>query len=127
MRQNFESKQMQLVLLLFGIWSCSLILLSLLILSLKGVHANLLVVLLKGSKILTGLRELSLFHALSNVPVDKGTLGVHQVKLVVQVGPGFPDGSGVGEGADGSVDLGQVTTRDNSWWLVVDANLKQMS
>ena len=62
------------------------------LLSLKRIHAHLLVVLLEGSQVLSGLGELSLLHALTNVPVDEGPLGVHQVKLVVKPGPGFTYG-----------------------------------
>ena len=31
--------------------------------------------------------------------MNKGTLGVHEVKLVIQPGPGLHDGRGVGEAA----------------------------
>ena len=41
---------------------------------LSGLGSDLLVILLKGGKILTGLGELSLLHTLSDVPVDEGTL-----------------------------------------------------
>merc|ERR1712179_666318 len=101
-----------------------LVLLSILALGLKGVHADLLVVLLEGGHVLPGLRELSLLHALSDVPVNKGTLSVHEVKLVVKSGPGLGDGGGVGEHADSSLDLGQVTTRDYSRGLIVDADFE---
>ena len=53
------------------------------LLSLSRVNANLLVVLLKGGEILAGLRELTLLHTLTNVPVNEGTLGVQKVELVV--------------------------------------------
>merc|ERR1719219_2792863 len=59
-----------------------------------------------------------------DVPVDEGSLGVHQVELVVQPGPGLGDGGGVGEHADSSGGLGQITSRNDSWWLVVDTNLE---
>ena len=88
------------------------------------IHPNFLVVQLQSSKILPGLGELSLLHALPDVPVDEGPLGVHQVELVVQPGPSLGDGGGVGEHADGSLDLGQVTTRDDGWRLVVDPYLE---
>merc|ERR1719476_908455 len=100
------------------------ILLSVLALGLEGVHANLLIILLQGGHVLPGLRELSLLHALSDVPVNKGTLGVHEVELVVKPGPGLGDGGGVGEHADSSLDLGQVTSGYHSGRLVVDANLE---
>ena len=41
--------------------------------------------------------------------------------FIIQPGPGLSDGGGVGEHADGSVDLGQVTSGDNGGRLVVDA------
>merc|ERR1719197_1662226 len=88
------------------------------------VESDLLVVLLESSEVLPGLGELSLLHALPDVPVDEGPLGVHQVELVVQPGPGLGDGRGVGEHADSSRDLGEVSARNSSWWLVVDANLE---
>ena len=53
-------------------------------LALHRLSANLLVVLLQGSQVLTGLGELALLHTLTDVPVHEGTLGVHQVELVVQ-------------------------------------------
>ena len=69
-------------------------------LAFNGINAHLFIILLKGSKILTGFRELSFLHALTNVLVDKGTLGVHEIKLVIKSGPGFCNGSGVGQHAD---------------------------
>ena len=55
--------------------------------------------------------------------MDEGPLGVHEVELVVEPRPGLHDGGGVGEHADGPVDLGQVTPRYNGRRLVVDAHL----
>merc|ERR1719474_2546244 len=52
-------------------------------LTLGSLYANLFVVLLKGSQVLAGLRELALFHALSNIPVHEGPLRVHEVELMV--------------------------------------------
>ena len=36
---------------------------------------------------------------------SKAYLGVHQVELVIQPGPGLSDGGGVREHADSSLDL----------------------
>merc|ERR1719284_513305 len=102
----------------------SLIFISFVLLNISTVHANLFIVLLQSSKILSSLRELSLLHTLSNIPVNKGSLGVHQIKLVVKSSPGLGDGGGVGEHADSSWHLGQVSSRNNSWRLIVDANLE---
>lgn len=44
--------------------------------ALSTLSTNLFVILLKGSKILASLGELTFLHTLTNIPVDKGTLGV---------------------------------------------------
>uniref|UniRef100_A0AAG5D4N3 Uncharacterized protein n=1 Tax=Anopheles atroparvus TaxID=41427 RepID=A0AAG5D4N3_ANOAO len=93
-------------------------------LSLSGVHADFLVVLLEGSQILTSLGELAFLHTLSDVPVHEGTLGVHQVELVVKTSPGLGDGRGVGQHAHSTLHLGQIATRHDGRGLVVDANLE---
>ena len=59
-----------------------------------------------------------------NLPMDEGTLGVHKIELMIKTSPGLSDGGGVGQHADGSLDLGQVTSWDNCGWLVVDADLE---
>ena len=58
------------------------------------------------------------------LPVHESPLGVHQVELVIQPSPGLHDGRGVGEAADGAVDLGQVTARHYGRRLVVNTHLK---
>jgi len=92
--------------------------------ALSGLSADLLVVLLKGSKILTGLGELTLLHALTDVPVDESTLGVHEIELVVNAGKSLGDGGGVGHHAHSALDTGQVTSGNNGRGLVVDAALE---
>merc|ERR1711899_574502 len=101
-----------------------LVFFSTLSLGLKAVHADLLVVLLKSSHVLPGLGELSLLHAFSDVPVDEGTLGVHQVELVVKPGPRLRDGGRVGEHTDGPLYLGEVASRHHGGRLVVDTHLE---
>merc|ERR1719408_639798 len=64
---------------------------------LEGLGADLLVVLLEGRKVLTGLGELTLLHALADVPVDEGALGVHEVELVVDARERLGDRRGVGD------------------------------
>ncbi|WAR26379.1 hypothetical protein MAR_012083, partial [Mya arenaria] len=96
----------------------------LLTLTLDGVDTDLFVILLKSGQILTGLGELTLLHTLSDVPVDEGTLGVHQIELVIQTGPGLGDGGGVAQHAHGTLHLGQITTGNDGGWLVVDADLE---
>ncbi len=55
--------------------------------------------------------------------MDKGPLGIHKVKLVIQPSPSLRDDGGVGQTADGSDHRGQVRVGNHSWRLVVDANL----
>jgi len=73
----------------------SSLVLSLLLISVGGVDSNLLVILLEGGEILSSLGELSLLHTLSNVPVDEGPLGVEEIELLIESGPGGRDGGGV--------------------------------
>jgi len=101
-----------------------LVLLALLALSLQGVHPDLLVVLLQGGQVLPRLGELALLHALSDVPVDEGPLGVHQVELVVDSGEDFCDGGRVGYHAAGSHDLGKISARHDGGGLVVNSALE---
>jgi hypothetical protein len=56
--------------------------------------------------------------------MHEGSLGVHEIELVINSGEDLSNGSGVGDHADGSHDLGKITTWDDSWWLVVDAALE---
>ena len=53
--------------------------------------------------------------------MDESSLGVHEIELVIDSGEDLSDGCGVGDHADGSHDLGEVTTWNNSWWLIVDS------
>ena len=87
----------------------------------KDNYTDLFIVLLQGSQVLTGLAELTLLHTLTHIPVNEGTLGVHQVKLVVQPREHLSNGCGVGDHAHSTLYLGKVTAWHNSWWLVVDA------
>ena len=57
--------------------------------------------------------------------MHEGALGVHEVELVVQAGPGLGDGSGVAQHAHGPLHLGQVPPRDHRGGLVVDAHLPE--
>jgi hypothetical protein len=91
---------------------------------LAGLGSDFFVVLLEGGKILTGFGEFAFFHTFTDVPVNEGTLGVHEVELVVKSGPCLGDGGGVGKHAHGTLDLGQVTSWDDGRWLVVNTDLE---
>ena len=56
--------------------------------------------------------------------MDEGTLGVHQVELVVDAGEDFGDGGGVGDHADSALDLSEVAAGNNGGGLVVDTALE---
>merc|ERR1719353_43344 len=101
-----------------------LVLLFFLALAIGGLGADLLVVLLEGGKILTGLGELTFLHTLTDVPVHEGTLGVHEVEFVVNAGQSLGHSGRVGNHCAGAHDLGEIATRHHSGWLVVDAALE---
>merc|ERR1719391_699954 len=101
-----------------------LVFISFPLLNISRVKPNLLVVLLQSCHVFPSLRKLTLLHTLANIPVDKGTLSIHQIKLMVQPCPSLSDRGGVGEHADCSLHLGQVSPRDHGGRLVVDANLE---
>merc|ERR1711903_321705 len=90
-------------------------------LTLSSLNADLFVILLQSSKIFTRLRELSFLHTLADIPVDEGALGVHEIELVVDTREYLSNGCGVADHTDCTHDLGKITTRDDGWWLVIDA------
>jgi len=94
------------------------------LLNVSGVNANFFVIFLQSRQILPGLREFTLLHTLTDVPVDKGTLGVKEVELVVKATPGRRDGSCVGQHAHAARDLGKITARDVSRRLIADTKLE---
>merc|ERR1712176_1188541 len=58
------------------------------------VEANFFIVLLESSHIFSCFGEFTFFHTFTDIPVDKSSLSVHQIELVVKSGPGFSDCSG---------------------------------
>ena len=56
--------------------------------------------------------------------MDKGSLGIHEIEFVIETSPSFGNGSGVGQHAHGTLDFGEITSRNDSGWLVVDADLE---
>jgi len=56
--------------------------------------------------------------------MDKGSLGIHKIELVIQSGEDFSDGGRVRDHAYSSHNLGQVTTGNNGGGLIVDTNLE---
>mmetsp|Transcript_18196 Transcript_18196/g.25015 ORF Transcript_18196/g.25015 Transcript_18196/m.25015 type:complete len:226 (-) Transcript_18196:711-1388(-) len=105
----------------------SLVLLAevfLLTLTLSSFSTDLLVILLKSSKIFTGLRELTFFHPLSNVPVHERSFCVHEIKLVVNARQGLGNGGGVGNHAHSALHTGKITTRHHGGRLVVNTALE---
>merc|ERR1719397_1504791 len=64
------------------------------------------------------------FHTLSDIPVDEGTFGVHEIKLMIETGPSFGDGCGVAQHAHSTLYLCEIATGDDCGWLVVDSHLE---
>merc|ERR1712050_544290 len=102
----------------------SLVFFSFFTLTFQRVHTNFFVIFLQSSQIFTSFRELSFFHTFTDIPMNKSTFGVHQIKLVIQTGPSLSNGSCDGQHTNCTRNLGQVSTRNNSWWLVVDTDLE---
>merc|ERR1711981_974235 len=98
----------------------SVLLLVVLTFTLGGLNSDLLVVLLEGGKILSGLGEFTFLHTFTDVPMDEGSLGVHKIDS----GEDLSDGGGVGDHAHGSHDLGEVTSGHDSGGLIVDTALE---
>ena len=92
--------------------------------SVSGFGTDFFVILFEGGEIFTGFGEFTFFHTLTDVPVDEGTLGVHEIELVIDAGEDFGDGGGVGDHADGALDLGEVAAGDDGGGLVVDTALE---
>ena len=90
----------------------------------NGVGTNFFVVLFQGSQVFTSLSEFALLHTLRNIPMDEGTLGEHQVEVLVSAAPNLSDGSGVGDHEAGTLDLSKIAAWDDSGWLIVDTNLE---
>ena len=102
-------------------WQRSAFFLSL---SFSGFNSNFFVVHFKGSKIFSDFREFSFFHTFSNIPMYKGSLGIHQVEFMAKSWEDFGNGGGVGNHADSSHDFSEITSWDNSWWLIVNSDFE---
>jgi hypothetical protein len=57
-----------------------------------AVDSNFFIILLESREIFTSLGEFTFLHTLSDVPMDKGTLRVQEIELVIETGPGIGDG-----------------------------------
>merc|ERR1719326_109299 len=90
-----------------------------------SVGEDIQVVLLEESKILTGLRELTLLHTLTDVPVDEGALGVHEAELGNEtLLEDAADGDVVSDHADVTWRVGHVVGLDSLGGLVVKTDLE---
>merc|ERR1712177_175148 len=90
-------------------WCLELLVLSLLVAGALG--EDIQVVLLEEAQVLAGLGELTLLHTLTDVPVDEGALGVHEVELGDQaLGEDAADGDVVRDHDDVPRRVGDVVT-----------------
>merc|ERR1719277_1253386 len=88
------------------------------------LNANLFVVFFKGRQIFASLAELPFFHTFSNIPVDKSTLAVHKVELVINARENLCNGRRVADHTASTHYLRQVASRNDCWWLVIDATFE---
>merc|ERR1712054_650631 len=56
--------------------------------------------------------------------MHESSLGVHKIELMIKSGEDLSNGSRIRNHADGSHDLGEITTWHDGWWLVVDTALE---
>ena len=66
-----------------------------------------------------------LLHSFSDIPVHKGTLGVHEIELVVDTRESLGNGGGVGNHAHGTLDTSEISCGHDGWRLVVDTALRK--
>jgi len=91
----------------------------------RSLGKNIQVILLEESKIFTGFGEFSLFHTLSDIPVDEGSLGVHKVELGDKsLGEDSADGDVVGNHDNVSRGISDIISITKLWGLVVESNLE---
>ena len=57
-------------------------------------------------------------------PVNKGTLGVHEIELVIDTAKGLGDSSCIRYHANGTLDTCKISSRNNGGRLVVDTTLE---
>merc|ERR1712167_212508 len=84
----------------------------------------LLIVLFKRSQVFTSFTELALLHPLTDIPVHKGTLRVHEVELVVDAREHLRNSGAVALHTDRAHHLRQVAARHHRGGLVVNAALE---
>mmetsp|Transcript_60546 Transcript_60546/g.69081 ORF Transcript_60546/g.69081 Transcript_60546/m.69081 type:complete len:448 (-) Transcript_60546:113-1456(-) len=92
--------------------------------TLGGFDSDFFVILLEGSQIFSGFGEFSFFHTFSDVPVNESSLGVHKIELMIDSGENFSDGSRVGDHANSSHDLSQISSGNDGGRLVIDTALE---
>jgi hypothetical protein len=56
--------------------------------------------------------------------MDESSFGVHQIEFVIESGEHFGNSGGVRAHTDGSHDFGQVTSWDDSGWLIVNSDFE---
>ena len=56
--------------------------------------------------------------------MNKSSLGIHKIKLMVQTSPSFSNSCSVWQHANCAWHLGQISTGNNSWRLVVDTDFE---
>merc|ERR1711997_1000716 len=101
-----------------------LVFFSFIFFSFKRIHSNFFIIFFQSCQIFSSFGKFSLFHTFTNIPVDKSTFGVHQVKLVIQSSPSFSNSSCVAQHADCSWYLCKISSWYDSWWLIIDTYLE---
>lgn len=56
--------------------------------------------------------------------MNEGTLGIHEIELVINAAECLGNCGGVGNHANGTLDTCKISSRNNRGWLVVDSTLE---
>merc|ERR1712024_217662 len=88
------------------------------------ISTDFFIIFLQCSQIFTSFGKLTFFHTFTNVPMDKGSLGVHKVKFMVDSSKDFSNSSRVGNHCTCTSNLSEVSIWNLSWWLIINTTLK---
>jgi len=94
------------------------------ILTFSGIHTDFFVIFLQSCQIFSCFWEFTFFHTFSDIPMDESSFSIHKIEFVIKSGEDFSNSSRVGNHANSSHDFGQITTRYDSWRLIVNSDFE---
>ena len=92
--------------------------------SLCCLNSHLLVIFLKSCQVFSCFWKFSFLHSFTDIPMNECSFCIHEIEFVIESRKDFSNCCCVWDHATSSHNFGQVTTRDNSWRLIVDSDLE---